>query len=124
MANPERGEVTLIVKRGPKGDEQEHEYTLKLGMNASVSLQNKRKKTLSQIVAEVETLDMASVRDIAHMLLQKYHAEEFNTVEKAGDLIDDAGGLLPFFSAFKQLMELNQAPAGAEGNGNPPTAQP
>lgn len=123
MANPERGEVGISVTRVVNGRDETFEYTLKLSMNAAVALQNKRKKTMSAIMAEVESLDFATIRDIAHMLLQKHHAKEFDTPEKAGDLIDEAGGLIPFFDAFRALMATNETPPSQEGSANPQPAQ-
>lgn len=118
VANPERGEVGLTVTRG----DETREYILKLTTNAAVMMQKRLKKPLAQIVADLERLDMESVRDLAFMFLQKYHKDEFKTVEQAGDLVDDAGGLGPFFQAFKQLIAANDP--GESAAGNPQTAQP
>lgn len=123
MANPERGEVALMITHEVDGQPSTKEYTLKLSMNAAVMLQNRRKKTIAEIVADIEKLDFASIRDIAFVLLQKYHAKEIDTVEKAGDVIDDAGGLAQFFAAFRQLMDVNKGPE-TDGVSHPPIAQP
>ncbi len=123
MANPERGEVALVITRSCNGLDAQKEYTLKLSMNAVVNLQARRKKPMSEIVAEVELLDFASIRDIAFVLLQKYHAAEFDTLEKVGDLMDDAGGIAKFFEAFQLLMELNAGTTRGDGAAHPQTAQ-
>jgi hypothetical protein len=64
---------------------------------------------------------METARHLAFMFLQKYHGKEITTVEKAADVVDDAGGPMNFFAAFKALMDLNKPPDGDKAN--PPTAQ-
>lgn len=112
VANPERGEVALKVERGG----ETKEYVLKMSMNAAVVMQKEFKKPLAEIVVELQKLDVEVIRRLCFMLLQKYHKDEFTTVEKAGDLIDDVGGLGPFFAAFDQLVKINQPADGADGN--------
>lgn len=119
MANAERGEVALTVTNA---NGETREYTLKLSMNAAAEMETKRKMPIGQIVAQVEDLSMQAIRDIAFVLLQKYHKDEIKTVEQAGNLIDDAGGPEQFFAAFRALFEINKAPA-VEGSENPPMAQ-
>lgn len=116
-ANPEKGEVALTVHR----DDGTRDYVLKLSINAAVALEKKRKKTFAEIVAEVERLDMEVIRDIAFVLLQKYHKDEIKTVEAAGDLMDDAGGMESFFEAFRELVKVNEPPKG-DGKTDPPVA--
>lgn len=108
MANPERGEVEVVVNDKP--------YTLKLSMNAAVSLQHRTKKAIGELFSSAAGLDFEAIRDLVFMLLQKYHAKEIDTPAKAGELIDAAGGVAVFFAALSSLAEMN-APE------NPPTAQ-
>jgi len=119
MANAERGEVALTVTNTAG---ETREYTLKLSMNAAAEMETKRKMPIGQIVAQVEDLSMQAIRDIAFVLLQKYHKDEIKTVEQAGNLIDDAGGPEQFFAAFRALFEINKPPA-VEGTENPPITQ-
>lgn len=119
MANAERGEVALTVTNTAG---ETREYTLKLSMNAAAEMETKRKMPIGQIVGQVEQLSMQAIRDIAFVLLQKYHKDEIKTVEQAGNLIDDAGGPEQFFAAFRALVEINKPPA-VEGSENPPMAQ-
>lgn len=108
MANIERGEVEVIVNDKP--------YTLKLSMNASVALQQRTKKTMRELLESATSLDFEAIRDIVHLLLQKCHADEFKTLSKVGEFIDDAGGVAVFFDVLERLTKANQDP-------NPPLAQ-
>lgn len=114
MTNPERGEVALTVGG--------REYTLKLSMNAAAALEKRLGKSVGEILRDAGQLKFTAIRLCVWLLLQKYHADDFKTEESAGNLIDDAGGIAPFFAV---LMELGQANR-TEGTGdpaNPPTAQ-
>lgn len=117
VANPERGEVSLRVMRG----DEEKDYILKLSINAAVAMQKELKKPLTEVVQDLEKLDVEVIRRMAFMFLQKYHKDEIKTVDQAGDLIDDAGGIGKFLGAFQQLVKANNPEGGAEGN--PPKAQ-
>lgn len=109
MANPERGEVALKVK--------DKTFTLKLSMNAAVSLQKKTGKKIGQLLNECSSLDFETIRTLVLMLLQKYHADEFKTEEQAGDLIDDAGGIAVFSDALTNLMDVNKPDPASTGDG-------
>jgi hypothetical protein len=115
VANPLKGEVSLSVETGSGTTT----YVLKLSINAAVALQKKTGKTLAQLLQSVEALDIDVIRDFAFALLQKHHAKDFKTPESVGDLIDDVGGIVPFLTAFEQLVQAN---APAEGSANPPAA--
>lgn len=118
-ANPERGEVSLVVP-GRNG-EADRTYTLKLSMNVAVALQKRLKKTIGEILAETSRLDFEAIRTCAWLLLQKYHKDEFKTEDAVGDLIDDAGGAPVFFDLIGQLNDTNKAPdEGNEGDAKGP----
>ena len=117
-ANPERGEVDLPVKRAD--GEVERNYVLKLSINAAVTLQKKLRKPMAEIVSSLDKMDFETIREIAFMLLQKYHKEDITTPEQAGDVVDDAGGIHPFARAFEALVMKQQ---DGQGNANPQTAQ-
>ena len=118
VANPERGEVELQVKS--RDGNVEKTYVLKLSINAARALQKKYKgKPMGEIVAGLDKMDFESIADIAFMLLQKHHSEEVTTPDKAGDVLDDCGGVVPFAMAFRELISMKDA----EGNANPPKAQ-
>lgn len=102
MANPERGEVELTV-----GGES---YSLKLSTNIAASMQAKHRKSLGQLLREVDDLDVVSTRAILWALLQKHHAGQFKTEEQVGTLMDDAG-MKPIIDAIGKVLELNNGPA-------------
>lgn len=116
LANPDRGEVSLVVVRN--GDTKE--YVLRMTMNAAAAMQKRLGKPMSAALEDLQRVDVNTMRELAFMFLQKYHRDEINSVEKAGDLIDDAGGIGAFLSAFNTLMMLNAPKADPA---NPPTAQ-
>jgi hypothetical protein len=112
MANPEKGEVELVI---PATEEKpERRYTLKLSMNAAVTVERRLKKSLGQLVKDAANLEFDSIRCLTWLLLQKRHAKEFKTEDQAGDLIDEAGGPGPFFAAISELNRLNSPDAKAE----------
>lgn len=125
MANRERGETTLIVNN-ERSSYHGREFTLKLGMNAAVSLEQKTKKRIGQLIQESTALSFESMRYIVWMLLQKFHAADFKTPEQAGDLLDDIG-MGQFGSILQQVAEVNQPdttdPQPAQGgNGDDSTS--
>ena len=113
MANPERGELDVVVN--------EKTYTLKLSMNAAAVLQGRHKKSVGALLREAIDLDFVSIRAIVWLLLQKFHAAEFKTEDAAGNLIDDAGGVKVFFSTLQKLGDItndeSDPNAMAQGNG-------
>lgn len=115
-ANKERGEVDITVTRTVNGEDVEKTYTLKLGMNACVALETKLKKPMKAIFDEASTMNFTVIREIVSALLQKHHAKEFPTVEKVGDLIDDAGGIVVFFGKLAELANDQTAADGATGD--------
>lgn len=118
-ANPHRGEVDFPVRNA--GGDIERNYILKLSLNAGAALQKKFKgKPMGEIVAGLDKMDFDTIKELAFMLLQKHHADEVTTPDKAGDVVDDGGGIVKFAEAFKALLGVKDA---SEGNGNPQTAQ-
>lgn len=109
MANPKRGEVELVVG----DDEKARRLTLFLSTNAVCVLQRKTGKTYGQILGGIKDLDFVALRDLVHMLLQKYHAKEFPNPEVVGDLIDEAGGLATMIEVLTEIFTLN-APAAKD----------
>jgi hypothetical protein len=110
MANIERGEVGVVVNDIP--------YSLKLSMNAAAKLETRLGKKMGEVLIAAEALDFTAMRDILWVLLQKYHAEQFKTLESVGDFMDDAGGAKVFFETLEQLGKANKP----EGTVNPLTA--
>lgn len=118
MANIERGEIDITVN--------DKTYTLKLSMNAAATAQSRTKRTMGELLEAAQALDFVAIRDLMWVLLQKYHAADFKTVEQVGNLIDDGGGLAKFFESIAELSKANggaTAPAAEGAAGNPPQAQ-
>jgi hypothetical protein len=108
-ANPERGEVDLVAGG--------RTYTLKLSMNAAVTLEQKYNKTAGQIMAEASQLNFQAIRAVMWLLLQKYHSSDFPTEEAVGTLVDELGSVSKFWLALEQLAKVNndtgaKTPAG------------
>jgi hypothetical protein len=100
MANPERGEVDLTSEGKT--------YTLVLSMNALCEMQKRTSKTYGELARSIGGMDLAALREFLWAVLKKYHAKDFPTVERAGDLIDALpGGVSEAMDALYQLMELN-----------------
>lgn len=131
MANPERGEVDLVVIRRivngkPEPEEVEKTYTLRMRANAICELQERTKKSYGELLGDLGRVDYVSMRHLLFTFLQPYHAKEFKTQESVGDLIDDAHGHNGIISTLTELFRRNKPPqkAGRDANGpNPPTAQ-
>ena len=114
MANSERGEVAITI---PDDAGVDREYTLKLSTNAVVDIQDRLGKTLQDILAAVADMDFSAIRALVYVLVQKHHKAEIDTFEAAGDLIDRAGGVQPFFAALQKLVEINSdGPGGASAD--------
>jgi hypothetical protein len=117
MANPERGEVEIVVNDRP--------YTLKLSTNAAVSFEEKEKKTIGQLLMEAQALSFKSIRYFLWLLLQTHHAEEFKKLSDVGTLIDDGGGIAKFLERIMAMAEINQkAQQEALKNGGEKAADP
>jgi hypothetical protein len=117
MANGQRGEVLVTVKRKKTREADgavewtDTEYTLKLSMNAAAALETRTKKKIGDYIALAGEMDFNAIRQLVWLLLQKYHASEFTTVDQAGEFVDDAGGPAVFFDALQRLQALNEPPA-------------
>lgn len=112
VPNPETGDVIVPVNR----DGVAKEYTLKLSMNASVQLQQRRKLPLGEIVKTFATMDTESMRDVLFVLLQRHHKDEIKTVADAGGVLEDMGSHR-FFAAFAAVMKYG---AAEDVKANPP----
>ncbi len=114
MANEERGEVELVAG--------EDRFTLCLSMNAICRMQTRTKKTYGELLQSMRNLDIAALRDIVWMTLEKYHKDTFPNPEKVGDLIDRSdGGVSGTVETLNRLFTLNQERGKA--NADPPIAQ-
>lgn len=119
MANSQRGEVSLDV--GGKT------YTLRPSFNAICAAEDKTGKRSSTLQLEAELGDMRATRALIWAFLQPCHGNEFDTLEKAGEFVDMAGGLVAVQKRLEALAALNQPPedmkAPTGGTEDPPPAQ-
>jgi hypothetical protein len=118
VSNPETGDVIVKINR----DGQTREYTLKLSINASVQLQQRRKRPLGDIIKDFASMDVEAMRDVLFCLLQRHHKEEIKTQEAAGQILEDIGATR-FFNAFTEVMRQGSV-ENAATNGNPLKAAP
>ena len=66
-ANPERGEVDIVVG--------EKTYTLRPTMNTLCALQKRTGQTYAQTLNSLTTLDLTSMRELLFALLQPNHSK-------------------------------------------------
>jgi hypothetical protein len=126
-ANPGRGELDIVVARtGADGQQTDHTYTVKLTMKAAIQVERLMKKPFREVVVAAVRGDYAAIQAVIFMSLQKYHAPEFQTMDQAGELIDDAGGVDAFFGRVMGIFDTGQPQAADEGGvgvADPPDAQ-
>lgn len=117
MANPERGEVDLIV-----GD---REFILSLTTNDLCGIQARTGKTYGDLVLAMTRFDVMAIRDLLWTGLQRHHAKEFKKQADVGPLLDELGGFMEAIETLRQLAVVNQRPAAKKGaSADPLEAQP
>lgn len=115
-ANPERGEVDLVV--GGKT------YVLALTTNTICALEKRTGKPYGDLIGGLVRMDHAGLRDLVWAALQRHHGPQFKTVDAVGDLMDEAGGFKDALVKFWELGVLNQRKGEKDGeSANPPAAQ-
>lgn len=87
-ANPEKGEVELVIEGVP--------YVLVTSFAGMIALQNLHatngtKPTIESILEKVKQGDFEAFRDVFWSLFQRHHPDV--TLQQAARLMDDAGGL-------------------------------
>lgn len=118
MANPEKGEVDLVV-----GDKT---YVLRIRTNTVCEIEAKSGKAWGDLWQDVKQTNIQSMRTLLFALLQPYHKKEFPTMDAVGDLIDQMHGTVDVFDVLLRILTVNKPPAkdAKEGDANPPVAQP
>jgi len=120
-ANPEQGEVDLVVC--------ERVYTLKLTTKASKILQKRTGKTVGEVMKQIAIVDVDAFCEVLHASLQKYHGAEFPYSPKGEEaietLVDVSGGWKKLVPTFVELLGVKKKAdeALAEQGPNPPEAQ-
>jgi len=104
MANPQRGELEVVVDGTP--------YCWRLTMNALCTLEGRTGQKLLELFSAVDGFSPHALRDVVWAALQEHHAAEYQTADAAGEFIDRMGGVLVAFTKVRELLELNQPRAG------------
>lgn len=121
MANPERGEVDLVVG--------ESVYTLALTMNGICELQTRTGKTYGQLLNAIvpPNLDWVAFREVLFQSLKRHHAKDFPNLTSVGEFVE----MLPegygsAQEALGRLITLNaerSMRASKNGHADPQPAQ-
>ena len=115
MANRARGEVSIQVGR--------KRYTLRPTISAYCELEDLLNKTHVEVMTDAARGSAKATRALLWSYLQAKHADEIDTVEKAGALVDEVG-MLKIQEQMKALDEANQPSGDASGDSaDPPRAQ-
>lgn len=118
MANPERGEVGVIV--GGKG------YTLRPTFDALCELEELVGKPLHELLQGIQQGRLSGLRAVVWCFLQDQHSDEIKVLKDASHWIEAAGGADPVMDLVHRVLGVNapdQAPAGGQTDANPPSAQ-
>jgi len=118
-ANPERGEVDLVV-----GGQT---YILALTTNAICAMEKRTGKPYGDLLAGLVRFSHEHLRELLWAALDRHHGKQFTTIDAVGDLIDEAGGAMLVLGKFKDLGDLNRRkdPDAAKDSAaaHPPDAQ-
>lgn len=124
MANRERGEVGMTIGSAA--------YTLVLNTNAMALLEDHfsrpdKEVTFDQVLARVNAGSVRHIRALVWAALHQFHPTV--TIEHAGDLIQQAGGLTGFTAQLMAMVGGTQAnpddlkTLGVKPDANPRKAQ-
>lgn len=119
-ANPERGEVELVVGDG----DEPRRYVLRMRLNALCAMQKRTGKSYGDLQAEIGQSNVETIREMLWTYLQPYHANEFKKLEQAGDLIDEIGGHIKAIDVIFRVWQANRPKQDIkpEREANPRTA--
>lgn len=125
MANPQRGEVDVVVNG--------RVYTLAMDLNAMCELQAVLRPAdpdsveLDDVMHKVAKMNPIYLRAFLWATLRRHHKDI--TLMGVSDLVVDAGGIEAFFAKLPQLLAYTQPDARDQGavqeaapNGHPPQA--
>lgn len=125
-ANPERGEVDLIVTRRtetgephPEGDKR---YVLRMRTHDVCAMEHRTGKSFGQLMDDILIKSWTSMRECLFAFLQPYHQAEFPDPVKVNALLDEikwdrAEGVVA------DLIIRNKPPKTKDGKANPRKAQ-
>lgn len=115
MANPERGEVELIVA--------EKTYVLRLTNGGLRSLQKRTGKTFGAICRGLDDADIEVITLFVFESLQAHHAREFSQLSAVDRLMDEAGGYLGVLPSCLEVIRTNLPKPTKAGDADPQKAQ-
>lgn len=124
-ANPEKGEVNLVVSRRVDGEphpEGDKFYVLRMRTHDVCALEQRTGKTFGQLMDDLVLKSWSSMRECLFAFLQPYHQAEFPEPGKVNALLDE----IKFDGAFAAVSELivrNRPPKPKDGKANPRKAQ-
>lgn len=124
-ANPERGEVDLIVPRrtetGEPHPEGDRMFVLRMRTHDVCALEGRTGKTFGQLMEDLVMKSWSTMRECLWAFLAPYHAAEFPTLPSVNALLDD----IKYDRALEIVTELivRNKPQAKAGKANPRKAQ-
>ena len=125
-ANPERGEVDLVITRrtetGEPHPEGDKAFVLRMRTHDVCAMEQRTGKTFGQLMDDLVMKSWSSMRECVFAFLQPYHAGEFNEPAKVNWLLDE----IKYDRAMDVVTELivkNRPPKPKDGKANPRKAQ-
>lgn len=125
-ANPERGEVDLVIARRTENGEPHPEgdkfYVLRMRTHDVCAMEQRTGKTFGQLMDDLVLKSWSSMRECLFAFLQPYHQSDFPTPASVNALLDEIkyDGA---FAAVADLITRNRPPKPKDGKANPRKAQ-
>lgn len=114
FGNSERQEVVLEAGQDA--------YRLKFTIDTSIELETRLKKPTGQILQEMGTFSVTTLRDVLHGCLQEYHGKEFPLSDggrKKVQAVMKKVTTKKLVAALTEIISLDEK----DGEANPPEAQ-
>ncbi len=116
MANRERGELRLVARH--------RSYVLRLTVSAVCTLEDRTDSTLGEIITRINAGSATDLRWLFWAALQDRHAAEAETLEDAGTIGTNAGGIDGIMSALGRLIHVNEDDSRDDQTNEPADAPP
>lgn len=125
-ANPERGEVDLVITRRTETGEPHPEgdkfYVLRMRTHDVCAMEQRTGKTFGQLMDDLVMNSWTSMRECLFAFLQPYHQPDFPTPSSVNALLDE----IKYDRAMDVVTDLiirNKPPKAKDGKANPRKAQ-
>lgn len=125
-ANPERGEVDLVITRRTENGEPHPEgdkaFVLRMRTHDVCALEHRTGKSFGQLMDDLVMKSWSSMRECLWAFLTPYHAQEFPTLPAVNALMDE----IKYDRAMDVVTELiirNKPQSPKVGKSNPRKAQ-